>query len=232
MKNDPYTRILDAYFWHFVDQGNVPHDTPLFCGTHEGDSLVGLSRGNSTFRRTRPNPPSKLPGRRSRYEPRHLSGDHRAVHRAAEARNRAVAEALVCCSEHRLAETLPRNQCPASRLDGLPIPVLDQLQTGARPWRPRKEGREIHAGHLLQDPRKAGRSREGGAARGRQARSHSVRPVGECFQSRPDRGHPGPRDHGHPEHVTASRKGGCHRRECEALPDSPRGIRCLLLAPG
>jgi hypothetical protein len=40
VKNDPYTRILDAYFWHCVDQGNVPHDTPLFCGTHAGDSLV------------------------------------------------------------------------------------------------------------------------------------------------------------------------------------------------
>ena len=68
--------------------------------------------------------------------------------------------------------------------------------------------------------------------RGRQARSHSVRPVGECFQSRPDRRHPGARDHSQPERVTASRKGGCHRRKCQALPHPPRGICCLLLAQG
>ena len=127
--------------------------------------------------------------------------DHRAVHRAIETRNRAVAEALVRRPEHRLAQTLPRNQCPASRLHGLSIPVLDQFQTGARPWRPRQEGREIHSGHLLQDPRKAGRSREHGRARGRQASPHSVCPVGECLQSRSDRRHPGARDHDEPEHV-------------------------------
>ena len=39
--------------------------------------------------------------------------------------------------------------------DGLSIPVLDQFQTGPRPWRAREEGREIHSRHLLQDPRKA-----------------------------------------------------------------------------
>ena len=95
-----------------------------------------------------------------------------------------------------------------------------------------KEGREIDSGHLLQDPRKAGRSREGDGARGRQARSHSVRPVGECLQSRPDRRHPGAHDHGEPERVTATRKCGCHRRKCQTLPDPPRGIRRLLLAQG
>ena len=39
--------------------------------------------------------------------------------------------------------------------NGLPISLLDHIQTGVRPWRPCQEGREIHAGHLLQDPRKA-----------------------------------------------------------------------------
>ena len=40
MKDDPFTQILDAYFWHFVDQGDPPRDTPLFSGSHEGDSLA------------------------------------------------------------------------------------------------------------------------------------------------------------------------------------------------
>ena len=40
VKDDPYTQILDAYFWYFVDQGHAPHDTPFFSGTHEGDSLA------------------------------------------------------------------------------------------------------------------------------------------------------------------------------------------------
>ena len=70
------------------------------------------------------------------------------------------------------------------------------------------------------------------AARGRQARSHSVRPVGECFQSRPDRRHPGTDDHGEPGHVAAARKGGCHRGKCPALSHPPRGIRRVLLAHG
>ena len=61
-------------------------------------------------------------------------------------------------------------------------------------------------------------------------RPHSVRPVGECFQSRPDRRHPGTGDHGEPGHATAARKGGCHRGKCPALPDPPRGIRRVLLA--
>ena len=47
--------------------------------------------------------------------------------------------------------------------------------------------------------------------RGRQARSHSVRPVGECVQSRPDRRHPGACDHSESERVTAARKGGRNR---------------------
>ena len=39
MKNDPHRRILDAYFWHFVDRGDAPEVTPLFTGIHEGESL-------------------------------------------------------------------------------------------------------------------------------------------------------------------------------------------------
>ena len=70
-------------------------------------------------------------------------------------RGAVPAEAVVRRPEHRLAQTLPRNQCLASWLHGLSIPVLDQFQAGPQPWRAREEGREIHAGHLLQDPRKA-----------------------------------------------------------------------------
>jgi hypothetical protein len=40
VKNDPHTQLLEAYFWHFVDQGDVPQDTPLFSGVYEGDSLA------------------------------------------------------------------------------------------------------------------------------------------------------------------------------------------------
>jgi hypothetical protein len=39
MKNSPHTRILDAYFWPFVDRGDSPQATPLFTGVHEGESL-------------------------------------------------------------------------------------------------------------------------------------------------------------------------------------------------
>ena len=39
MKNDSHGRILDVYFWHFVDRGDAPEVTPLFTGIHEGESL-------------------------------------------------------------------------------------------------------------------------------------------------------------------------------------------------
>jgi hypothetical protein len=39
VKNDPHKRILDSYFWHFVDRGDAPEVTPLFTGIHEGESL-------------------------------------------------------------------------------------------------------------------------------------------------------------------------------------------------
>jgi hypothetical protein len=39
MKNSPHTRILDAYFWPFVDRGDSPQATPLFTGIHQGESL-------------------------------------------------------------------------------------------------------------------------------------------------------------------------------------------------
>jgi hypothetical protein len=60
-----------------------------------------------------------------------------------------MAEALVRRSEHRLAQTLPRNQRFASWFRGLSIPVLDQFQAGPRPRRPRQEGRKVHSRHLL-----------------------------------------------------------------------------------
>jgi hypothetical protein len=40
MNNDPHTPVLDAYFWHFVDQGYPSATTPLFTGIYEGDSLA------------------------------------------------------------------------------------------------------------------------------------------------------------------------------------------------
>ena len=39
MKNSSHTRILDAYFWLFVDRGDSPQATPLFTGIHQGESL-------------------------------------------------------------------------------------------------------------------------------------------------------------------------------------------------
>jgi hypothetical protein len=39
MNNSPHTRILDAYFWLFVDRGDSPRATPLFTGIYEGESL-------------------------------------------------------------------------------------------------------------------------------------------------------------------------------------------------
>jgi hypothetical protein len=40
MKDDPHNQVLDAYFWHFVDRGDTPADTPLFSGIYEGQSLA------------------------------------------------------------------------------------------------------------------------------------------------------------------------------------------------
>ena len=39
VKNSPHTRVLEAYFWLFVDRGDSPRATPLFTGIHEGESL-------------------------------------------------------------------------------------------------------------------------------------------------------------------------------------------------
>ena len=78
MNDDPHTQILDTYFWRFVDHGDAPADTPLFTGIYEGDPLARvIATEFGLHTRTKPNPPSRLPGRRSRYEPRHLSGDYR-----------------------------------------------------------------------------------------------------------------------------------------------------------
>ena len=42
MNNDPHNQVLDAYFWHFVDQGYPSATTPLFTGIQEGESLAGV----------------------------------------------------------------------------------------------------------------------------------------------------------------------------------------------
>jgi hypothetical protein len=39
MNNSSHTRILDAYFWLFVDRGYSAQATPLFTGIHQGESL-------------------------------------------------------------------------------------------------------------------------------------------------------------------------------------------------
>ena len=39
MNNDPHNQVLDAYFWHFVDQGCLPASAPLFTGLYKGESL-------------------------------------------------------------------------------------------------------------------------------------------------------------------------------------------------
>ena len=40
MNNDFHNRLLDAYFWHFVNRGGEPPETPLVTGLHEGESLA------------------------------------------------------------------------------------------------------------------------------------------------------------------------------------------------
>jgi hypothetical protein len=40
MNNHPHTQILDSYFWHFVDRGDAPADTPLFAGIQGDEPLA------------------------------------------------------------------------------------------------------------------------------------------------------------------------------------------------
>jgi hypothetical protein len=42
MNSDLHDQVLDAYFWHFLDRGDAPADTPLFTGKYEGNSLAHL----------------------------------------------------------------------------------------------------------------------------------------------------------------------------------------------
>ena len=42
MKNDPCSKILDAYFWPFVDQGYPSATTPLFTGIQIGEPLPAI----------------------------------------------------------------------------------------------------------------------------------------------------------------------------------------------
>ena len=37
-----HSHILDAYFWHFVDGGIEPEQTPLFSGLLDGTPLVDV----------------------------------------------------------------------------------------------------------------------------------------------------------------------------------------------
>ena len=69
MNKDPHNQVLDAFFWHFVDRGDAPANTPLFTGIYEGDSLARVIARDSVFYRMKPKPLSRSPGWRSRYEP-------------------------------------------------------------------------------------------------------------------------------------------------------------------
>jgi hypothetical protein len=40
MNSDLHDQVLDAFFWHFVDRGDPPADTPLFKGIYRGDLLT------------------------------------------------------------------------------------------------------------------------------------------------------------------------------------------------
>src|SRR5262245_11832082 len=113
------------------------HFSPEFTKATHSPSL---SLGNWSFRYTKPNPPSRSPSRRSRYEPRYLSDDHGAVHRATEKRNGAVAKTLARRAEHRFAQALSRHQCALAGLGRVPIAVLAHLQTNPRSWRQHQEG--------------------------------------------------------------------------------------------
>lgn len=39
---DPHTTILEVYFFSFMDEGIAPEQTPLFTGSHAGQSLAGI----------------------------------------------------------------------------------------------------------------------------------------------------------------------------------------------
>jgi hypothetical protein len=39
--NDPHETVLQKYFWHFVDRGDDPADTPLFTGI-QGDAPLAV----------------------------------------------------------------------------------------------------------------------------------------------------------------------------------------------
>ena len=39
MNDERQEQVLDAYFWHFVDCGDAPADTPLFTGIQDGEPL-------------------------------------------------------------------------------------------------------------------------------------------------------------------------------------------------
>jgi hypothetical protein len=40
MNSNLHDQVLDAFFWHFVDRGVPPADTPLFTGIYKGDPLT------------------------------------------------------------------------------------------------------------------------------------------------------------------------------------------------
>ena len=42
MRNDPHTRILETYFFGYIDRGIGADETPLFTRTLDGQPLSGV----------------------------------------------------------------------------------------------------------------------------------------------------------------------------------------------
>ena len=42
MKNNPHTRILETYFFRYIDRGIGADETPLFTRTLDGKPLSGV----------------------------------------------------------------------------------------------------------------------------------------------------------------------------------------------
>jgi N-terminal domain of anti-restriction factor ArdC len=175
-------------------------------------------------------PPSRSPGTRSRYEPRHLSSDHGSIHRVVEPRHRAVAEALLGVQNIVLRK-------PYREINAL---LLGSTDYQSPFWITFKQTLDL-GGHVRKGERSAPviyykilekRDEAGTVRQQRKTHPHCFRPVGECFQSRPDRGYQafGDRGSGKPDATVGTCRRHCRKRE--ALPDPPRGIFLVLFAPG
>ena len=99
-----------------------------------------------------------------------------------------MAEALVCRAEHSFAQTLSRINAlllgSSDYQSPFWITFKQTLDLGGH-VRKGKTSTPVIYYKILEKRDEAGNAI---SARGRKTRAHSFRPVGECFQSRPDRG--------------------------------------------